>query len=293
MSTTGTDFLKNLSNDFADLVAKASERVVAVNGRERHASSGLLWQGDLVVAAEEAVERDEDIEVTLPDGANVAAKLVGRDPSTDVALLRLERGVGAAGFEPAEPVRAGSIVAAVGRSCASPLGGLAIVAEAGEAWRSQRGGKIDGYLRLAASLDPRFEGGAAVDASGGLVGMIVAGPRRRLLVIPHATIARVAAQLAEKGHIPRGYLGASLHPLRGKGEIGVVIVGLDESGPGKAAGLIVGDVVKSFGGEAVRGMHDLSARLGPESVGQTVTLDIERAGQPVRLSVTIGERPRA
>jgi S1-C subfamily serine protease len=293
MSTTPTDFLQSLSRDLADLVAAAGERVVAVSGRERHASSGILWQSDLVVAAEEAIERDEDIEVTLPDGAKVPATLVGRDPSTDIALLRLDRGVRVAGFEPAEPARVGSIVAAVGRSGASPLAGLAIVAEAGEAWRSMRGGKIDAYVRLTASLDPRFEGGAAVDASGGLVGMIVAGPRRRVLVIPHATIARVAAELSEKGHVSRGYLGASLHPLHGRGDAGIIVVGLDESGPAKAAGVLIGDVIKSFDGEAVRSMHDLFARLGPESVGRTVALDLARAGAGVRVTVAIGERPRA
>ena len=148
-------------------------------------------------------------------------------------------------------------------------------------------------IGLSASLDSRFEGAAALDAEGALIGMVLFGPRRRPLVIPASTIDRVAPVLAEKGHVARGYLGAGLHPVRDAALSGAIVMSLDEKGPAKSAGLVVGDVITAWSGEPVHGPRDVIRKLGSDSVGTTVTLSILRGGAAQTTRVTLGERPAA
>ena len=282
-----TDPLVALSRATAAAVAAASARVVrlAEGGR---GLSGLLWSEGLIVAAEECLEGDEGIVATLPDGRTVPAELAGRDPSTDVALLRAETGPVAPW--PAAPAPApGAIVLAVGRGEAGPRAAFGIVAEAGPAWTSSAGGRIDALVRLSFALPRSIEGGAAVDADGALLGLAVADPRRRGLVIPAATVARAVATLAERGYVGRGYLGLALQPLRARGG-GLVCAEVAEDGPAAAAGFVVGDIVTTWDGEPLRSMRDLARRLGPDAVGTRATLGVTRAGAPLDLAVEVGER---
>ena len=156
-----------------------------------------------------------------------------------------------------------------------------------------RGGLIDRRIGLSGGLDGRFEGAAALDAEGALIGLVLFGPRRRALVIPAETIDRVAPVLAEKGRVARGYLGAGLHPVRHVGLHGAMVMSLDEDGPAKQAGLFIGDVITAWNGEVVRGPRELIRRLGPDSVGQTVTLSLVRGGAEEKATLTVGERPAA
>jgi S1-C subfamily serine protease len=121
--------------------------------------------------------------------------------------------------------------------------------------------------------------------------MMLFGPRRRVLVIPAETIDRVAAVLREKGHVARGYLGASLHPVRHASVHGAMVMSLDESGPAQAAGIQLGDIVTAWNGEPVRGPRELVEKLSPDSVGTSVTLTIRRGGEERQVAVTIGARP--
>ena len=191
----------------------------------------------------------------------------------------------------AEPVAVGQLALAVGRCASGPLAGLALVAEAGPAWRSMRGGLIDRRIRLSGGLDPRLEGGAALDAEGRFVGLLLFGPHRRALVIPAETVERVAAVLVEKGHVARGYLGAGLHPVRQKDLAGAMVMSLEDGGPAAAGGIQLGDIVTAWDGETLSGVRDLIRRLGPDSVGKSVRLDLLRGGQPASADVTVGARP--
>lgn len=282
-----TDPLAALSSATVAAVAAASARVVrlAEGGR---GLSGLLWAEGLIVAAEECLEGDDGIAATLADGRTVAAELVGRDPSTDVALLRADTGPVAAWPEAATP-GPGAIVLAVGRVEAGPRAAFGIVAEAGPAWTSSGGGRIDARIRLSFALPRAIEGGAAVDAAGALLGLAVADPRRRGLVIPTATVARAVATLAARGYVGRGYLGLALQPLRARGG-GLICAEVAEGGPAAAAGFVVGDIVTTWDGEPVRSMRDLARRLGPDAVGTRATVGVTRAGAPLDLAVAIGER---
>jgi S1-C subfamily serine protease len=164
----------------------------------------------------------------------------------------------------------------------------------GPQWRSLRGGLIDARIELDATLARASEGGLALDASGQTLGMAVFGPRRRTLVIPTATIDRVADVLATKGRIVRGYLGLGLQPVKlDDGGIGAIAISVDARGPGAAAGVRQGDIIVAWNGEPIRGVHQLVRALGPDSVGASVRLTLRRGGEPIETTLTIGERPES
>jgi S1-C subfamily serine protease len=284
--------LAAFSREIAGLVAATAPAIAAVHAG-RHSSSAVFWRDGLFAAASETIEREEDITLTLPSGRSAPAEFVGRDPTTGVALLKPDATDGATALKIAGEIVVGNLVVVVGRGEASPVAGYSIAAEAGPAWRSMRGGLIDRRIRLSGSIDPRAEGGAAVDAEGNFIGLVLFGPYRRALVIPAETVDRAAATLAEKGHVPRGYLGAGLHPVRQADMRGAMVMSLEANGPAEAAGLTLGDIIRSWDGEPVDGVRDLIRRLGPDSVGKTVALGVVRGGEERSVSVVIGARPRS
>ena len=286
--------LAALSAALADATATAAARVVAVASAGHHDTiSGVIWRTGLLVTAHEGLAGDDEFSVLMPDGSKKLASLVGRDPSTDVALLKLE--TGAFADWPAAPLpAAGSLALAVGRAENGAIAAFGVVSEAGPGWRSMRGGLIDARIVLGLRLAGRAEGGAVIAPDGALIGLAVTGPRRRALAIPAATIERAVAALGARGYVARGYLGASLHPLAGQGSAGgTIIVGIEAGGPAAQAGLVVGDIITTWNGEAIGTVGAVSQRLGTDSVGHKVKLGITRGGTATDIDVTIGERPRA
>ena len=281
--------LIDLSSQSADLVAATATRVLALRGPASRPQSAILWSPGLIVTAQDTLEDRTDFEALLPDGKLVSATLVGRDATTDIALLKAETGEGEA-WRSAETPRPGALAFLVGRGDHSPLPAMALVSEVGPAWRSMRGGDIDARVALALRHSRRLEGGAVVAADGGLIGMAVTGPRGRTLVIPAATIARVVAVLSDKGYIPHGYLGVSLHPT-GRGN-GAVIVGVEPEGPAEAAGFLIGDIVTTWNGEPIASVRDVSTRLAQTAIGSTAKIGIQRGGNALHIDARIGERPR-
>jgi S1-C subfamily serine protease len=289
------------SDHAAQLVERAAGSIVAVHAGGRRSSSGIHWRPGTIVTAEEVLERDEDIKITLPGGRVVEASLAGRDPTTDVAVLRFQPdGLAAAPTADAASSRPGHLVLAIGNHQGAPVASLGVVAVAGGAWHSMRGGAIDSLIRLDLRLSQAAEGGALVDAQGRVVGMAVLGPRRRALAIPASTIDRVVDQLLAKGHVFRGYLGAGLQPVRlgraaegaqasGSGR-GILVVSLDPDGPAARAGVLVGDIVTAWNAKPVDRVREVMRSLGPDSVGQAVDLGLLRGGAPAALRVVIGER---
>lgn len=289
--------LRSLSDGLAGLVETTARHVVQVHAGGRSTPSGIVWRDGLVVTAEEALPRDEDLAVTGHDGNRHAATLAGRDPSTAIALLRVD-GPGAT-MLPLSPgpanLRTGALVVAVGSAGGRPLATLGVVAEAGPSWRSSEGGLIDALLRLDMRLTPRSEGGLVVDADGAPAGMAVFGPRRRALVIPTSTLERAASRLLEHGSVGRGYLGLGLQPvsLPGSDERGLICLSVEPGGPAARAGLLQGDVIVALDGAPLRDMRDLVSALGPDRVGQAVTLTLHRAGASRDVAVEVGARPSA
>ncbi len=290
--TTVSSPLEQLSAAMADAVGAASSSVVALQaGRSR--TSGFAWRDGLIVTCEEALPDDAaELMVHLPGGASAKATLVGRDAGTDVALLRVDGAPPSPIAFDATPARAGSIAIALGSFAGTPLAAAGVVALSGPAWRSLRGGEIDARIELGLAMRRSAEGGLALDALGRAIGMSVFGPRRRVLVIPGATIDRIATQLAAHGRVPRGYLGVALQPVKVEPEgIGAMVMGVDRDGPAAAAGLHQGDVIVAWNGESLRSVQALLRALGPASVGTVVKLSLRRAGEVTEAEITIGERP--
>lgn len=285
--------LEAFSTALADAIAEKRPSVVSVLSR-RSRSSGFAWRPDLIVTSDQALVEEGEISVAPVGEEARRAVVVGRDATTDVAVLRIEGGgLASVALDP-QPVRAGSLALVVGAEGGDILAAIGSVARSGASWRSMRGGKIDARIELDLRMRRAAEGGLVMGAGGHAIGMAVFGPRRRVLVIPAATIERVAAALLSHGRIPRGFLGLGLQPVRLEGVDGgaAFITGVAEGGPAAAAGVRQGDVIVTWNGQALEGVSALLRALGPDSVGQTVTLGLRRSGEPVDLALTIGERPQ-
>lgn len=298
-------FLMGLSNDLADAVEQAGRYVVRVAARKRLSASGILWSADgLVVTADHVVEQEEGIKVGLADGRELPARLLGRDPGTDLALLKLDGAVGGAA-EAAEPstARVGSLVLAVGRPGeGGPMATIGIVSARTGPWRTWRGGMLDSLIQTDVTLYPGFSGGPLVDASGRVVGMNTSLLARGVsTAVPAETVARVAQAIATQGRVRRGYLGVGTQPvdlptamassLGLTQETGLMVVRVEPGGPAEGAGLMIGDVMVAVGGQPVGDADELHAHLGPDRVGGQLTLRLIRGGQMRDLAVTVGERP--
>ncbi|SEN62096.1 S1C family serine protease [Bradyrhizobium sp. OK095] len=282
--------LSSLSSALAEIVARTAPSVVSVHSH-RSRSTGFVWKAGLIVTADEALADEGEVEVGLPDGSRAVATIVGRDHTTDIALLRTEASgppVKLAATIP--PLGTLSVVVATNRE--TPSAALGMVSASGKGWRSLRGGDIDARIELDIRLRPSQEGGLALDASGEAFGMAVLGPRR-VLVIPTATIQRVAPQLEARGRIARGYLGLGLQPVRLDDGVGAMVMNVDKTGPSAAAGIRQGDVIVAVNDQKLSGVRALSRTLGPASVGAIVDVAVRRGGEPVSFKVTVGERPEA
>jgi S1-C subfamily serine protease len=277
----------------AALIKALAPSIVSIRGRRTQAS-GFLWKEGAIITAEEPLHGEGPFHVTFADGKTEDAQLRGRDPSTDIAVLTVVHDVPQARLEPITPT-VGDSVMALGSSEGDSVAAFGHVARASGAWHSLRGGEIDQRIELDLRLRRGLQGGLVLNAEGQAFGMVVAGPMRRALVIPAATIARIAPKLMEQGRIARGYLGLSLQNVRISGEeaMGSMIVSLDPQGPGAQAGLHQGDVLVSWNGIPAQKAEPLSRALAPESVGRTVDFGVRRGGALQTVRVMIGERPAA
>jgi S1-C subfamily serine protease len=282
--------LQNLSTTLSSLVTKLAPHVVSINSRHSR-FSGFVWRPGLIVTAEEALPEEGEISIMLAGGDIVAAQIAGRDATTDVALLRADT----SRLQPialsTASVFTGSLAIALGSEDGDPIAALGMVSRSAGPWRSLRGGEIDARIELDMRLRQTAEGSLVVDAEGHAVGMVVFGPRQRVLVIPFSTIERVAARLESHGRIPRGYLGLGLQPVAIEGGAGAMVMSVDPNGPGATAGILQGDIVVAWNDEPIRHVRSLSRTLGPGSVGQKITLGLRRAGETRQVPLTIAERP--
>jgi len=283
--------VQDLSAAFAWLVEMTARGIVTVQSN-RSRSSGFFWRPGLIVTADEALSEEGEIAITSPAGDPIAAQLVGRDHTTDIALLSIGRSDAPVLQLESPPVAVGSLAIAVGAEDGAPTAAFGVVSRSAGPWYSLRGGEIDARIELDLRIRRSAEGGLAIDARGRAIGMTVFGPRRRVLVIPSRTIQRVAARLEKYGHIPRGYLGLGfqLVAIDGGGR-GVMVMSVDPQGPGAKAGVHQGDIIVSWNGEPIRHVRSLLRALGPDSVGQTVTLGLRRGGETKDVQLTIGARP--
>ncbi len=289
--------LHALSSEIAALVARAERSVVGVQAEGRRAS-GYFWRPDVVVTASDALEagKGETVKLHLADGELADARVLGHDPTTDVALIKPERAVEALSSTSQGAPRLGTSVLALGRSAYGATCATGCLSLVGPAWQSMRGGEIASRLWLDVRLPAHAEGGPVLDPSGALLGMAVFGPRRRTLVIPAETIERVGAEILLHGHVRQGYLGVSVQAVRASGSqdrSGLMVVSLDEKGPAHAAGILQGDILVQMDGRPLESPRALATLLPGSLIGSSVRVDLLRTGQGKSLEIIIGERPRA
>ncbi|MFQ3614286.1 MAG: S1C family serine protease [Cyanobacteriota bacterium] len=303
--------LVGFSKALADVVQQASPAVVSIFGRHHFPSSGIHWQSDIVLTAQHTLEREEDIPVRLANGQTPTARVIGRDPGSDLAVLKLEVSSGGAGGQAFSPLpvanldnlSVGSLAIALAR-----LGEKGVSASVGvvgsllEGWPTRRGPRIERVIRPDIRLYPGFSGGPLLDPLGHWIGMNTSRLGRRLdFTLPADVIQRAASQLLEKGRISRGYLGVGMQSVRLPEALqnslnlstvaGVILISLETGGPAEQAGLLIGDVLVALEGVPVTDTYEVLALLGPERIGHTVQVQVIRAGALVEVSLVVGERP--
>jgi S1-C subfamily serine protease len=296
--------LSDLSNGLTEAVAKASASLVAIHARRRIGTSGVVWRKGSILTTNEGIVSEDRIRILFPDGRTGEAKLRGRDPRTDLALLEADTGeIPAVEFLPDGEVKAGQIALAVGRTAdTGPIASLGIVSGVAGEWRAWGGGSVNPFVRLDISVYPTSSGGAAVDASGKPIGLVSTGlSRTSVLALTRTTVQRVAQQLYDKGYVGRGFLGIALQPVRVPDDLrkslqieqttGIMLLGAEPNGPAVAAGLSLGDVLISAAGRELTDPDVLSRVLESSNIGETVLFRVIRGGSIRTVEVKIGERP--
>lgn len=297
MSTVLTD----LSSALAGLAESVGANTVRVEARRRQSATGIVYSPDgVIVTAHHVVERDENISVGLPDGSSVAATLVGRDPGTDLAVLRVQAsGLKVPSWGEDKDLKVGHFVLALGRPGETIQATQGIVSALGDGFRTSSGGKIDRYIQTDVAMYPGFSGGPLVGMSGAIFGINTSATMRGVsLAIPTATVRRVTETLLRHGHVKRGYLGVSTQPVKLPGalakeldqETGLLVISVEADSPADKGGLLLGDTLVTFDNQPVRGLDDLMGSLSGDTVGSPMRIKIVRGGQLQELTVTVGER---
>jgi S1-C subfamily serine protease len=299
MSATLTD----LSNALAAATERAAASTVAVHTESRGSSSGVIWRPGVIVTAEHALRRDEDIHVTLAGARVVPASLVGRDSSTDVAVLKCAEATSVvAETGDVASAKPGALALVVGRTRASgPVATLGVVSLVASERRTWTGVALSPYIRLDVTLQPTAIGGAVVDAQGKVFG--VATPRFAqfgAIAIPALAVNRVVDLLLKKGRIPRGYLGVGLQPVRLPEELrqslhraektAAIVLEVEHESPAHKAGILIGDILISLEGEPVTHLENVQSHLHGENIGKTLVAKVVRGGAAQTISVVVTER---
>jgi len=299
--------LVGFSEAAADAVATAGRSVVRVDGRNRDSASGIVWSAEgVIVTANHVLERNDEITVGVGDeGIRVNAEIVGRDPESDLALLRLveAENVGAslvaADWRKDVMLRAGLFVWAVARPGRSLQATLGIVSHLMAGKEKNADGSDDTLIQTDVLMYPGFSGGALVDAAGKVIGLNSSALRRGAsAALGYGTVARVVATLLAHGRMPRGFLGVGLQPVRlGKDlaeaagqESGLMVMSVENDGPAARGGVVQGDVLLSLDGVRLRNLDDLTRLLHGESAGKQVALRLARGGAAQDVGVTVGAR---
>jgi S1-C subfamily serine protease len=288
-----SDVLKSLSDAMADTVEAAGAGTVRIEGRRRLAATGIVWSDNgLIVTAHHVLRRDEGITIGLPDGSTAPATVVGRDPHTDLAVLRVETAVTPLKRADGDPLRVGHLALALGRPGNNLQTTLGVISAIGT-------GRRDGIIQTDVVMYPGFSGGPLIDAAGNVRGMNTSGfMRGASITIAVSAIERIVAALVEHGHVQQGYLGVGAQPVRLAQELaeslgqetGLMLASVEADSPAAEAGLYQGDIIVKLDGEPTPGLDDLLSLLTANRVGQSVPVTVIRGGQTQELTVTIKEK---
>jgi S1-C subfamily serine protease len=289
----------DLSSALAGAVERAGSGVVRVEGRRRGPASGTVWEDGLIVTAHHSLEWDEDVSIGLPTGEAGKAQVVGRDPTTDIALLRTPAvGLSSPDWRATEDLKVGHLVLALTRPGRTARGRLGIVHALGDAWRTGAGGRIDRYLETDVGPVPAFSGSLLVDAAGRGIGMNTAAPVRGASVtIPYATLKRVVGALLAHGRVRRGFLGISTVAVpvprpdpASAPSTGLLVTSVQADSAAARGGLLLGDVLLAVEDQPLSTPADLMPFLEEERIGREAAFKVLRAGETRDVRLAIGAR---
>jgi S1-C subfamily serine protease len=298
---SGASALSRLSEGMADAVEKIGLSVVQVNGRRRRSASGVVYAPARVLTASHVVEREEDLSVGTGEGRTVEARLIGRDPSNDLAVLEVSELGDRTVAEPAAGgVRVGQISLAVARPSREGIrASFGVISSVGGPLRTGRGARLERYVQTDATPYPGFSGGPLINTEGAVLGITTLGFARGVALAVPAEIAwRAAEMLSERGSIKRGYLGILSQPVRLpaaqraglQGSGGLLVVGVEDDSPAGKGGMLLGDILVSLDATSVADTDELQALLTSDRVGREVPVEVIRGGELTTLRVTVGER---
>jgi S1-C subfamily serine protease len=298
---SGASALSRLSEGMADAVEKIGLSVVQVNGRRRRSASGVAYAPARVLTASHVVEREEDLSVRTGEGCTVEARLIGRDPSNDLAVLEVpELGDGTVAEPAAGGVRVGQISLAVARPSREGIrASFGVISLVGGPLRTGRGARLERYVQTDATPYPGFSGGPLINTEGAVLGITTLGFARGVaLAVPAEVAWRAAEMLSERGSIKRGYLGILSQPVRLpaaqraglQGSGGLLVVGVEDDSPAGKGGMLLGDILVSLDATSVADTDELQALLTSDRVGREVPVEVIRGGELTTLRVIVGER---
>lgn len=294
--------LSAFSDELASAIAQAAPSLVTVPST-RFSASGVYWSDGIVVTTIDAVRCKEEMAVLTPGGEALSASVVGSDPGTDIAVLRVDAPtLPVAQLGDLESLRVGHLVLAVARLEDGQLqASSGIVATLGGSWQSWTGGYIDRLIRPDIRPFPGFAGSPLLNTAGQVLGINTTHSRGRYAItIPITTVNRVVEQMMQQGRVTRGYIGVGLQPVELPAQlqqslhlsqaVGVLIMSVEADSPADRAGMLIGDILLTLAGEAIANVQALRSQLRPERIGQPISARIIRGGQLIELTLTVGER---
>jgi S1-C subfamily serine protease len=307
--------LVSLSQAIESIAAKVSQSVVSIRSRNRGIGSAVVWTTDgHIVTCSHLLRKVDEVEVGLNNGKSFPAKVIGNDPYSDIALLKIQASDNdSISLKPieigdSENLKAGQFVLAL----ANPYGEYPSITEGviTSERSSIRGGGwwwtgiMDNIVITDASLNPGYSGGPLVDVEGKMIGLNAAYISSRGIAIRGSKVKNIADQLAKYGAIKSAYLGIitdtiSLPPevgtqLEPSQREGLIILSVEKDTAAKKAGLLIGDIIVKFDNEPITNMHDLRRQLLKQDViGKSVKLAIIRGEKKIELTITPREASRS
>ena len=299
---TKINALAELSSKLSGAVERAASSVVAIHARRRIPSSGVVWRDGVIVSASHTVRRDGTVRVTLPDGNSAEATVAGRDPTTDLVVLRApDLKLAAAPRAESLEATVGSIVLAVGRPGRNVSASFGIVSSVAEGWRTETGKGIGAILRLDLAVYDGFSGGPLVAPSGAVVGINnSAFARGAASALPAAVVDSVIDELLTRGHMRQPFVGVGVHPVAMAPDaarrhnlpdgVALIVVSLAEGEPADLAGIRLGDLLVGIGGKPLARPSDLIDALSGVADGAAIDVAVMRAGAQQTIRVTPRDR---
>jgi len=311
---TDAEALDAYSRVVTDVVDRVGPSVVRIDvrraGRNAGSGSGVIVSSDgLALTNSHVVQGARVVSLTTLEGRELQARVLGDDPDTDLALLRVEADVSlpAARLGDSSKLRRGQIAIAIG----NPLGFDAtvtagVVSALGRSLQSRTGRMIEDVVQTDAALNPGNSGGPLVSSAGEVVGIntaVIMGAQGICFAVASNTAHFVAGEIARHGRVRRAYIGVSAATTEIPRRIalrlglsqatGARLIAVDQSGPAAQAGLLSGDIVVALDGRAIASVGELLRALDADMINRTVSLDVLRRSERKRVWIGPVERPAA